>query len=269
MIRKIFFYIVLFYSIPKTVNSQDIFRLNTDTITSYDLLFQEDEDTLMIDKKEKKKKNVFFGIKTKKGFIRTTSGRNLVYENFHYIKTPEIKNEYAQEIYFYDKKKKKIVRSKKIVEGAVMMHGPYKKRLGEQIIEEGIFYYGLKHDRWVRFNRSDILQDKEFFSLGWYNESIRFFWDTEKKKIKEIIQVRFGEKQGKYFAFFENGDIAATGQFSFDKPVGTWTEFYKSGKKKREIKHNESAFNLNESFITREWNINGKLIYDRNLFIRE
>ena len=32
----------------------------------------------------------------------------LVYENFHYIKTPEIKNEYAQEIYFYDKKKKKI-----------------------------------------------------------------------------------------------------------------------------------------------------------------
>ena len=269
MIRNIFFYFVFFSSIPKTVISQDIFRLNTDTITSYDLLFQEDEDTLMIDKKEKKKKNVFFGIKTKKGFIRTTSGRNLVYENFHYIKTPEIKNEYAQEIYFYDKKKKKIVRSKKIVEEAVMMHGPYKKRLGEQIIEEGIFYYGLKHDRWVRFNRSDILQDKEFFSLGWYNESIRFFWDTEKKKIKEIIQVRFGEKQGKYYAFFENGDVAANGQFSFDKPVGTWTEFYKSGKKKREIKHTESAFNLNKSFITREWNINGKLIYDRNLFIRE
>ena len=46
-----------------------------------------------------------------------------------------------------------------------MMHGPYKKRLGEQIIEEGIFYYGLKHGRWVRFNRSDILQDKEFFLL--------------------------------------------------------------------------------------------------------
>ena len=81
MIRKIFFYIVLFYSIPKTVNSQDIFRLNTDTITSYDLLFQEDEDTLMISKKEKKKKNIFFGIKTKKGFIRSTSGRNLVFIN--------------------------------------------------------------------------------------------------------------------------------------------------------------------------------------------
>ena len=46
-------------------------------------------------------------------------------------------------------------------------------------------------------------------------------------------------------------------------------EFYKSGKKKREIKYNESAFDLNESFITREWNINGKLIYDRKVFVRE
>tara|TARA_B000000475_G_scaffold34127_1_gene25690 strand:+ start:387 stop:1196 length:810 start_codon:yes stop_codon:yes gene_type:complete len=269
MRRKIFFCFILICSTNKTVLSQDIFRLNTDTISSYDILFQEEEDSLMIDKKKKKKKNIFFGIKTKKGFIRSTSGRNLIYENFHYIKIPEIKNEYAQEIYFYDKKKKKIVRSKKIIDDAVMMHGPYKKRLGEQIIEEGIFYYGLKHGRWVRFNRSDILQDKEFFSLGWYSESIRFFWDTEKKKMKEIIPVRFGERQGKYYAFHENGDVAATGEFSFNKPVGTWTEYFKSGKKKREINYKQSSFNLNESFITREWNINGKLIYDRSLFIRE
>ena len=124
MRRKIFFCFILICSANKTVLSQDIFRLNTDTISSYDILFQEEEDSLMIDKKKKKKKNIFFGIKTKKGFIRSTSGRNLIYENFHYIKIPEIKNEYAQEIYFYDKKKKKIVRSKQIIEEAVMMHGP-------------------------------------------------------------------------------------------------------------------------------------------------
>ena len=35
------------------------------------------------------------------------------------------------------------------------------------------------------------------------------------------------------------------------------------------VNQKQSSFNLNESFITREWNINGKLIYDRNLFIRE
>ena len=65
------------------------------------------------------------------------------------------------------------------------------------------------------------------------------------------------------------GSIDPEGEYSFDKHVGTWTEFYKSGKKKREIKYNESAFDLNESFITREWNINGKLIYDRKVFVRE
>ncbi len=267
--KKIYLcYLIIITLSNYPILGQDIFRLNTDTISSYDLLFQEAEDTLMISKKKKKKKNVFYGIKSKKGFIRSNSGRNIIYENFYYIKNPEIKNDYAQEIYFYDKKKKKIVRTTNILEGAVMMHGPYKKRIGEQIIEDGFFYYGLKHDRWLRFNRSDILQDKELFSLGWYNESIRFFWDSSKKKIKEIIPIRFGEKHGKYYAFYEDGKVAAKGTYSYNRPIGTWNEFYKSGKKKREIKYSESAFNLNESFITREWNINGKLIYDRKLFMK-
>ena len=251
------------------ISGQDIFRINTDTISSYDLLYREAEDTLMISKKKKKKKNVFFGIKSKKGFIRSTRGRNIIYENFYYIKNPEIKNKYAQEIFFYDKKKKKIVKTKEIIDDAVMMHGPYKKRVGDQIIEEGIFYYGLKHDRWLRYNSSDILQNKEFFSLGWYNESVRFFWDSEKEKLKEIIPKRFGEKQGIYYAFHNNGKLAARGEYAFNYPVGTWTEFYSSGKKKREIKFVDSDLNLNKSFITREWNINGKLIYDRALFIKK
>ena len=249
--RKVFIaFISLLISPHLQILSQDLFRLNVDTISSTDLLFQEEEDTLMIDKKKEKKRNVYFGIKTKKGFIRSSSGRNLIYENFHYIKEPEIKNEYAQEIYFYDKKKKKIIRSKKI-------------------IEEGMFYYGLKQNRWVRLNRSDILQDKEIFSLGWYYESIRSFWDRDKKNLRDIIPIKFGEKNGVYYAFYKNGNVAAKGEYKFDKPVGTWTEYYNSGKKKREIKYEESAFNFSESFISKEWNINGKLIYDRNLFLKE
>ncbi len=268
--RKIFFitlFILLF--LDEKCFSQDIFRLNVDTISSRNILFQEAEDTLMITEKKKKKKNIYFGIKTKKGFIRTTSGSNLIYENFNFIKEPEIVNVYAQELFFYDKKKKKVVKSKKILEEALMMHGPYLKRIGEQIIEEGFFYYGLKHGRWVRFNRSDILQDKEFFSLGWYDESIRTYWDLEKKKMKEIIPIKFGEKNGTYFAFFENGDVAAKGYFLNDKPIDLWTEYYISGKKKREIEFKETDINLNQSFIVREWNINGKLIYDRNLYLNK
>ena len=94
--RKILYIFISLFLLPnQKIFSQDLFRLNVDTISTTDLLFLEDEDTLMIDEKKKKKRNVYFGIKTKKGFIRSSSGRNLIYENFHYIKQAEIKNEYA------------------------------------------------------------------------------------------------------------------------------------------------------------------------------
>ena len=160
--------------ISNTVYAQNIFRLNLDTISSRDLLFQEAEDTLMVSKNKKKKKNTFFGIKAKKGFIRSSSGRNNIFENFYYIKTPEIKNKYAQEIFFYDKKGKKLIKSKKNLEGTLMLHGPYIKRVNDQVVEEGTFYFGLKQNRWVRLNRSDILQNKENYHLGWFDESIRY-----------------------------------------------------------------------------------------------
>ena len=121
-------FIFLLTVLNNLVYSQNIFRLNVDTISSKDLLFQKSDDTLIISKKKKKKKNIFFGVKTKKGFIRTTSGRNNIFENFYYIKNPDIKNKYAQEIFFYDKKKKSLIKSKSIKNEALMLHGPYLKR---------------------------------------------------------------------------------------------------------------------------------------------
>ena len=163
----------LFFTLNYMSFSQNIFRLNVDTISGNDLLFKSVDDTLSINNEKKTKKNIFFGIKTKKGFIRIAQGRNNIYENFHFIISSEIKNSYAQEIHFFDKKSRKIIRSKSISEDALLLHGPYVKRLNNQVIEEGYFYYGLKQGRWVRLNRSDILQDKENYMLGWQNESLR------------------------------------------------------------------------------------------------
>lgn len=65
--RKIFFvFISLFLSSHIQILSQDLFRLNVDTISSNDLLFQEEEDTLMIDKKKKKKGMCILELKLKK-----------------------------------------------------------------------------------------------------------------------------------------------------------------------------------------------------------
>ena len=266
--RYIFIIILLFWNI--NAYSQSIFQLNTDTINSKDLLFQFEEDTLLQTKKKKKKKKIYFGEKTKKGFIKSVSGRNNLYENFNYINKYILKDQYSQEIYLYDKKKKKIVKSKKQINESYMLHGPYIKRIDDQTIEEGFFYYGLKHGRWVRLNRSDILQDKETYFMGWLNESIRFFWDPKKENLKEIIPIKYGEKNGIYYAFHINGNLAAKGEYQFNNKIGLWIEYYsKNGKKKREIKYNKDPYNKNKTYISREWNLNGKLIYDRDLFLKK
>lgn len=266
--RYIFIIILFFWN--TSIYSQSIFQLNTDTINSKDLLFQFEEDTLLQTKKKKKKKKIYFGEKTKKGFIKTASGRNNLYENFNYINKYILKDQYSQEIYLYDKKKKKIVKSKKKIDESYMLHGPYIKRIDDQTIEEGFFYFGLKHGRWVRLNRSDILQDKETYFMGWLNESIRFFWDPKKENLKEIIPIKYGEKNGMYYAFHLNGNLAAKGEYQFNNKIGLWIEYYsKNGKKKREIKYNKDPYNKNKIYISREWNLNGKLIYDRDLFLKK
>ena len=266
--RYIFIITLLFWN--TNAYSQNIFQLNTDTINSKDLLFQFAEDTLLQTKKKKKKKKIYFGEKTKKGFIKSASGRNNLYENFNYINKYILKDQYAQEIYLYDKKKKKIVKSKKKIDESYMLHGPYIKRIDDQTIEEGFFYFGLKHGRWVRLNRSDILQDKETYFMGWLNESIRFFWDPKKENLKEIIPIKYGEKNGMYYAFHLNGNLAAKGEYQFNNKIGVWIEYHsKNGKKKREIKYNKDPYNKNKTYISREWNLNGKLIYDRDLFLKK
>ena len=68
IINRYIFIIILFFW-NTNIYSQSIFQLNTDTINSKDLLFQFEEDTLLQTKKKKKKKKIYFGEKTKKGFI--------------------------------------------------------------------------------------------------------------------------------------------------------------------------------------------------------
>lgn len=58
--------ILFFLLASSSVNSQDIFRLNADTISGDDLLFRTAEDTLHFNKKKKTKKMFFLGSRQKK-----------------------------------------------------------------------------------------------------------------------------------------------------------------------------------------------------------
>ncbi|MEM9324088.1 MAG: hypothetical protein AAGA85_00460 [Bacteroidota bacterium] len=251
----------------------DLFRVDYDTPLTIDIDAEEDEDDvrdpLAGKKKKKKNKKVFFGIKTKRGFTKTGYGKKQVLELFHYLKVYEGPEEYTRDFYWFDTKKKTLVNSLKIRKNvALVLHGHYIKKRGDQVLEEGYFYKGMKHGRWMRYNTYDILQDKEIYWKGWPQESLISFYDGDKEKVREVIPVHFGEKEGTYYAFHPGGSVAVRGKYKFDYRIGLWREFYPNGATKREVKYPEDPFDFESTpIITKEWGEDGKIIYDREKFL--
>ena len=245
-----------------TVNSENMMPLTVE-------LEDNDEDVEV--KKKKRKKNVFYGLKTKKGFSKTGFGNNEVIELFHYLKEFKAPNPYVRDIYWYDFSKGQLKKSSTVSEeNGGILHGPYKKMLDGQVLEEGIFFMGTKHGRWTAYNRNDILMDKQKYYKGWPKESMVSYYDKDKKKLKEVIPVEYGEKEGNYYYFHDNGELAVTGEFHHGEKVNVWREYYKfRRKRKREIQYKEDAFNRNfQPFIAKEWDEEGELIYDREVRVQ-
>ncbi len=251
---------------------EDLFKVNYDTPLTLDLESGEDTDQGLDpvkQKKKKKKKNVFFGIKTRKAFARTVRGNDIIIEIFNVLKVYEGPPEYASDFFWFDYKKKKIQNSRKVDQrNAGVLHGPYKKTVGDQIIEEGWYYKGMKHRRWIRFNRHDILQDKSYWWKGWPQESKLAYYDFKKTRLKEVIPVHFGERSGEYWAFHEDGSVAVRGNYKFGNKIKLWREYYDEGRVKREVIYPEDPFDFKfHPYISREWDNRGTLIYDRKRFL--
>ena len=69
----------------------------------YDLDEEEEEEEEDPGRKKKKpKKNVFYGIKTKKGYTRTGYGDNTTVEIFHYLKEWTDPDPYVPDIHWFD-----------------------------------------------------------------------------------------------------------------------------------------------------------------------
>ena len=250
---------------------EDLFRVDYDTPLTLDLQEEQDDVIEPVKRRKKKvKKNVFFGIKTRKAYARTVRGNDVIFEIFYILKEYEGPPEYASDFYWYDYRKKSIQNKIRVdKKNAGVLHGPYKKMLGELIIEEGWYYKGMKHRRWVRFNRHDILQDKTYWWKGWPQESKLAYYDFKKTKLREVIPVHFGEKEGEYWAFHEDGSLAVRGNFKFGHRVGMWREYYDGGRVKREVVYPTDPFDFKFTpHITREWDSKGTLIYDHDKFLK-
>ena len=223
-----------------------------------------DQEEIKI-KKKKPKRNVFYGKKTRKGFTSKGYGDEAVVELFYVLKTYEDPLPYVRDVYWFDPQKRKIIKSRRIKAYGAILHGPYKKMVGEQVVEEGIFYLGVKHGRWTAWDKHNTLKTKEKYYKGWPKESLVAYYNKEKKQLKEVIPVRFGEKEGYYYAFYKSGRLAARGEYHFDQKVGVWREYYDlKNRRKREIVYPKDPFDTTtRPYIAKEWNSKGKLIYSQ------
>lgn len=271
--RKAFFVGVLIISVlipalAQEEEKQDE-RFTIDTPASLD--FQKEEDPKDAPKKKKPKKKVFYGLKTKKGFTRKETGNKVTYETFYYLKKPEKLQTFVRDIWWYDFTRHEIRKTPTFDPAkGVLLHGPYKRRQGTTLLEEGIFYKGTKHGRWMKYKNDSSLVDKEKYFRGWPKESLVSYYDPqERKKMKEITPIEFGEKEGYYYAFYETGTMAVSGEFKWNEKVGDWTEYYQNGKRKKIIAYPKEPFDKElKPYIKAEWNEKGKEIYRNNKMAR-
>jgi len=259
---------ILILSIPCHAQEKENFgvegQFTFETERPYKLLeLDAQTDEPIVTKKNKPKKKVYYGIKTKKRYTRKGQGDKAAVELFYVLKVHEAPPPYVKDIYWYDFKRREIRKTEKFdPKNGVLLHGPYKKMLGLVVLEEGIYYKGARHGRWMKYNREGLLDDKEKYYKGWPKESMVSYYDQERKKVKELIPVEYGEREGNYFMFHDNGLLAVQGEYRFNYRVGDWIENYPNGKRKKLISYGKDPFDKDyKPFIRKEWDENGKEVY--------
>lgn len=222
-------------------------------------------------KPPKPKKNVFFGIKAKKAYTKIAKRKQLTLELFYVLKVPKDPDPYIRDVFWFHTKKKKIYVGpipEKELPFAKLMHGPYKKVHNKQTIEEGNFYVGTKHGRWVKnqFGPDEFLTDKQRFYKGYPADGEIVYYDVDHKtKVKEIIPYLRKEKHGEYFRFDEKGKLVENGLYEYDVKVGVWREYYSDIRRKikRQTKYADNAFVKDfKPYVLTEHDLNGVVTYD-------
>ncbi|MCC5946487.1 MAG: hypothetical protein JJT94_16270 [Bernardetiaceae bacterium] len=217
--------------------------------------------------KKASKKNHFHdvNIKAKKVYRKYNRGSAEIVEKFYFLPEPIKPDPNVDLYYYYNLDKGSIEQSHKFKkdDNLLLMHGPYVKKVNGEIEETADYYAGTKHGRWEKYRRG-VLYYKESFSKGFPIATERTYYDKDKKKLKEIIPIRNGFKDGYYSLFHPNGKIAERGYYQCGEKVGRWYEYYDNGYRKREIQHQKEAFEGVKPFVFREWGQNGAITKDNS-----
>ena len=226
------------------------------------------------EKKRKKKysKRYFLGEKVSRGFVKRGKGSREEIETFSYLPVHKEPNPYAPLKYYFDTKKKVIYRTSADEVDPnryKVLHGPYEKRIGGNTVEEGYYYVGTKHLRWETYRRGDegILTNKQHYEKGFQRDAVVTYYDGG-KKIKEVMPYEYGEVQGTYYRFYENGEVEWTGKYEKGKKVGVWIKHYDfRGRRHYEYQYPQTAYDKPfEPYLVKEYDRHGTLIYEKDKF---
>lgn len=236
------------------------------------LLFNESgkEEEAIKKKRKKKKKDIYFGLKTKKRVIRQDLGDKTQTQFFHYTTRTQKVDPYIRDIYWFDRKARMIRTKGFDPSQGFLLHGPYEKRMGDVVTETGMFYYGTKHGRWMSFDGKNLLLDKTHFYEGWPKASRVTYYNREEQQIEKLTPIEYDLKEGNFYHFYENGQVAVLGEFKYGEKVGLWTEYWNGTSekivRKREIQYQEQPFTKGfRPYIKAEWDKEGNLIYRRDI----
>ena len=268
-LRVLFAGVVVFFVVPAVLFAQED---SADQADYYPRIHIEDEVPNPVEIKKKRiPSNVFLGIKTRKRRIKSGYGKSKVAEHFRVLKEPaDSLPPYVQAFYWYDKERRAVRQSAHYdPEKGPLLHGKYEKTRGEAVLQEGYFYKGTLHGRWEIHDKDGILLDKKKFHKGWPYDAIILYYDVERRKVRQVIPRHYGEKEGRYYAFYADGQLAANGRYQHGEKTDMWQEYYPNGREKRRIQYPRSPFDTEYTpVIVSEWDESGKLIYDRGSYLK-
>ena len=222
-------------------------------------------------RKKKIPKKMFYGVRTKKAFIKKMNGRKVVVEFFYYLKKDQEIQPYVKDVYWFHTVKKKIfigAINPKDKPFAKILHGPYKKLTDGKVEEEGIFYFGARHGRWMYEKLQGeemILVDKEKFYKGFPKESNFEYYDVDKTKIKEVKPRKDGDLHGEYCKFSESGNLVHEGKYEYGVKIGKWNDYFDTNKRKlkRQLQYQKTWDEKDfKPYTLIEYDDKGKVLYD-------
>jgi antitoxin component YwqK of YwqJK toxin-antitoxin module len=272
------FFILFFISIAVAGIGQEL-EPESDTL----ILLEEEVPTIelnpnAIDKKEfkkknkskgkekkepKRKKNEFYGIFSKKIFLKQEKGRNVITETFYVLPSYQNPSKYVFNKYYFESnsKKRRIIKTfYSHPKYGMPLHGSYVRRVNGDIVEEGYYYKGTKHGRWMKYGIDKdgdklVLINKEKWDRGNPKGSRVTYYDAKKKYTKEVMPYSFGKLEGRYVKFYKNGRMMEMGFYQNGHKVGRWKEFYDrdKGNGKKIIDYPKNYWEEGEPIVVKEW----------------